>query len=75
MNISYIGFKNDTLIKLPKAKEGDDVFCIKCGGKHPLQCGTSKNKKSDLILFYKCGNKMYLGAVAGKCTVLKKADV
>lgn len=75
MNIPYIGFGNDTLEKLPKCKEGDIVFCSNCGGEHPLECGTSKGKKSDLIMFYKCGENLFLGAIAGRCIILKKADV
>lgn len=70
----YIGFGNDTLKKLLKCKEGDLVFCSKRGGQHPLECGTSNGEKVDLILFYKCGDQSYLGAIDGRCTILKKAD-
>jgi hypothetical protein len=76
MDTPYIGFSNDTLQKLPKVNKGDKVFCIKCGGEHPLECGTdSKGHESSIIMFYKCGDTAYLGAVDGCCTVLKKADV
>lgn len=75
MSTPYIGFGNDTLNKLPKCKKGDMVFCVNCGGEHPLECGTSEDKECDLLMFYKCGDKTYLGAVDGRCTVLQKADV
>ena len=72
----YIGFSNETLSKLPKAKKGDMVFCTNCGEQHPLECGKdSEGNENDSLMFYTCGDKSYLGAVDGRCVVLKKADV
>jgi len=75
MSTPYIGFGNDTLAKLPPAKEGDEIDCPNCGGRHALECGTTSGKKINLLMFYKCGEATYLGAVAGKLTIGQKADV
>ena len=76
MGTPYVGFGNDTLDKLPPAKKGDMVFCSNCGGEHPLECGTDEDgNESNLLMFYKCGEESFLGAVAGKCVILKKSDV
>lgn len=75
MSTPYILFGNDTLENQPKAHKGDVVSCKRCGGKHPLEGGTADGEESDLILFYKCGETLYLGAVAGRCIVDIPADV
>ena len=73
----FIGFGNDTLATLPDAKEGQLVPCAKCGKQHALECSTESKtgKKSELLMFYKCGKTSYLGAIGGKLIVNKKADV
>lgn len=73
--IPYIGFSNDTLESLPKAKEGDLINCPNCKGKHLLECGTSEDKKSNLILFYNCEDTHFLGAIAGNLVIGVKSDV
>jgi len=75
METPYIGFSNETLSKLPPVKKGDMVFCSNCGNQHPLECGTVNGKEDTTLMFYNCGEESFLGAVAGKCVVLKKADV
>jgi hypothetical protein len=68
----YIGFGNDTLKRLPSVKPGDSIDCPTCKGKHKLEAASDG---STLLLFYKCGNQLYLGAIDGKCTIGVKADV
>ena len=76
MKTPYVGFRNDTLAKLPPAHEGHEIDCPNCGGKHDLRAGKTKDGgKSTLLLFYNCGNKSYLGALAGRLTIGQKADV
>jgi len=75
MTTPYIGFGNNTLRKLPKAHEGDEVDCPDCGGKHKLECFESEGKKFDLLMFYVCGGRQFLGAVRGKLVIGQKADV
>jgi hypothetical protein len=76
MKIPYIGYGNDTLRDLPRVKEGDEVFCDKCGARHPLEAATNTETgaKSD-IYFYRCGEKTFLGAVGGKLVAYTKCDV
>ena len=67
MSIPYIGFGNDQLEKMPIAEEGMLIECKKCGKDHPLKCGKDeKGDKSNLLMFYNCMDKIYLGALAGK---------
>lgn len=74
MNTPHTGFSNDTLAKLPDAKVGDLIFCQHCKHQHTLEGYTEGGKPSELLLFYKCGEKTYLGAVAGKLVVTQPAD-
>ena len=69
MAIPYVGFGNEKLDKLPIVKEGDRVECVRCGKDHQLESGTVKGEKSNLLLFYKCGKRLYLGALDGRLMV------
>ncbi len=72
----WIAFGNDTLEKLPLAHKGQEIDCPQCHGKHELQAGKTKDgEESMLLLFYECGNSLYMGAVAGRLTIGQKADV
>lgn len=76
MTTPFIGFGNDTLAKLPQAKSGDEIRCRKCGGLHTLEMGTDKRgNPSDVILFYKCGEEIYVGAIAGRLIVDVEPDL
>ena len=75
MSIPYVGFGNDTLDKQPPLKKGDSVNCPNCKKIHPVECGTSDGKESDLLLFYRCGNKSYLAGINGKSIVGIKVDI
>ena len=67
----YIGFSNETLAKLLPAKAGDEIYC-KCGSRHRL---VAADDGSELLLFYRCGDQSFLGAVAGKLVVGTPSDV
>ena len=75
MATPFIGFGNDTLAKMPKVADGDPIICPRCQGVHKLQCGTSEGVKSDLLMFYDCDGKGYLGAVDGRLIAGVKPDV
>jgi hypothetical protein len=75
MKTPFIGFSNKTLSAQDTARKGDLITCPQCGQKHPLECGTSNGKESDLIMFYKCGTGLYMGALAGRLTIGVKSDV
>jgi hypothetical protein len=48
-------------------KEGDIVSCPHCGKTHPLRCSRDeKGRKSDLLLFIRCGKASYVVGMAGK---------
>jgi len=72
MSTPYIGFGNDSLSKLPTVKPGDEITCPECGARHKLE---TPDGGSTLVMFYKCGDGLYLGAVDGRCTVGVKSDV
>ncbi len=57
----YIGFDNATLEGLPLAAVGDLVQCPHCDDEHRL-----RDSKPPGLLFYECGDKVYLGAVGGR---------
>jgi hypothetical protein len=74
MSIPYIGFGNDTLADCPPVKEGDEIHCPRCNGRHWLECALQNGQKTDLLMFYHCGEGLYLGAVGGRLVVHAKAD-
>jgi hypothetical protein len=74
--VPYIGFGNETLEKLPCVKAGDEIPCSQCGRTHILQAGTGADgQPSEGLLFYKCGDTSYLGAVKGRVVTWRKPDV
>jgi hypothetical protein len=76
MSTPYIGFNNETLSKCTKVKEGDLIICPTCQEKHALTCGIDQEtgEKTDLLMFYQCGDKSFLGAVNGRLVIRKKPD-
>jgi len=70
----YIGFGNDTLDQQPSVKRGDLIICPICENRHKLEGTESEDGVKDLILFYKCGEKLRLGAVDGKLVANLKVD-
>lgn len=70
--IPYVGFGNETLAMLPKAEKGQEVDCPRCGGKHILSA--SKGSRTEL-LFYKCGDVLYLAGIDGRLVMKIKPDV
>lgn len=75
MSTPYVGFGNDTLGKMPKVADGDPIICPHCQGVHKLESAMSEGKKTDLLMFYKCGTKDYMGAVSGRLVAGLKPDV
>lgn len=75
MSTPYVGFGNDTLNKMPKVSGGDPIICPSCQGVHNLQCATKDGTPTDLLMFYKCNGKAYIGAVSGRLVAGIKADV
>lgn len=71
--VPYIGFSNETLAKLPPAKEGDTIKCKRCGEPHLLQA--AKGGPGAPMLFYHCGGKSYVGGIAGKLIAFQEPDV
>ncbi len=66
--IPYWAVGNEELNDLPSVKDGDEILCDKCNGRHRLEActDTKTGEKFDLILSYSCGEKVYIGAVHGK---------
>lgn len=75
MSTPYIGFGNDTLSKMPKVGDGDPIICPKCQSVHKLECGTKNGNKDDFLMFYRCGESSYLGAIAGRLVAGVTPDV
>ena len=71
--VPYIGFSNETLEKLPPAKEGDEIKCKRCGEPHILQA--AKGGPGTPMLFYSCGGQSYLAGIAGKLVAFQEPDV
>lgn len=71
MSTPYVGFSNKTLGRQPRAKPGDMVACG-CGESHALSGG---DDGSTVVLFYRCGDKSFLGAVGGRLATGVRADV
>jgi hypothetical protein len=66
-DVPFIAFGNDELSKMSVVKKTDKITCPKCGKKHKLECATnSEGQKTDLLMFYNCGGKSYLGAISGR---------
>lgn len=76
-DVPFIGFGNETLDKLPPVSVGDKIECVKCGGEHEL-LPTDDWKPGDgepILLYYKCGDKAFIAALAGKLIVNVRVDV
>ena len=69
--IPFVSFSNSELENKPGAYEGMPISCPTCRKQHNLTCGTNTKtgEKSDLLLFYKCGKKDFLGAINGKLII------
>ncbi len=76
-DVPYIGFGNETLNKLPTVLAGDKIECVKCGGEHELlpPDGWKEGDEQPIVLFYKCDDKSYLAAIAGKLIINVRSDV
>jgi hypothetical protein len=70
--IPYIGYSNETLNRQPIVYAGDTIRCVHCGQDHEL--GPSDSGDVNLLLWYHCGKKAYVGAVASRSVVGIKPD-
>ena len=75
MSTTYIGFGNDTLAKMPTVSDGEQIICPYCQGVHKLESATTEEGKTNILMFFKCGDKSYIGAVAGRLIAGIKPDV
>ena len=74
MTVPYIGFGNSTLKNLPQVKSGDEVHCPHCNQRHMLESSLCDGKPSEMLLFYKCGDKTFLGALNGRLVAHANSD-
>ena len=72
MTIPYIGFDNQTLAKQDKVYIGEYILCPQCKGAHILE---GDDNGGDFLLFYKCDEVIYLGAVSNSLITGIKADI
>jgi hypothetical protein len=69
----YIGFSNDDLGLRPSIKSGDMIACPNCGEKHGVEAGKDdKGNDTDLLLFYRCGDGLYLAGLSGRNVIRTK---
>jgi hypothetical protein len=74
MKTPYVGFSNDTLDQQPILRDGNQIKCPHCNNHHEVECGTVDGKKSDLLMFFKCGDLVYLAGVDGRSVLGQKSD-
>ena len=73
--IPWIAFGNETLRKLPKVEAGDKIRCPHCGGEHELiPARDEQGRPMNKLLYYRCGGKIYVGAISGRCIAGVKPD-
>lgn len=79
----FVGFTNDTLSRQPRLAEGDEITCPHCRATHVVEAGkavpadpplATGSEAPPLILFYSCGGKPYLAAVAGRSVISIRPD-
>jgi hypothetical protein len=66
MGTPYVAFGNEDLDKLAEVHAGQSILCPKCLGYHELR---ACDDGSETLLWYKCGDKPYLGAVKNRLVV------
>jgi hypothetical protein len=64
--IPFVAFSNDELAAKPRAKVGQKITCPRCNGKHKLEY---PGDGSTIIMFYRCGDALYLGALDGALVI------
>lgn len=62
---------NEELEKRPIVHAGDLIYCSKCNRRHRLKGGFKVEEDgtetpSELLLCYRCGKKLFLGALDNK---------
>lgn len=73
--IAFVGFEEDTILSLVEVSKGDPIVCPRCEGIHYLCCGKDSNgDECCLLMYYKCGGGLYLGAINERLIVGIKPD-
>ena len=75
--IPFVSFGNEELENCITVEDGQQIPCPYCVNTHELETATDKEtgEKTKLLMFFKCGNKLYLGAVNGRMVIgLKRAE-
>jgi len=71
----YIGFGNDTLDKCPVLAIGQNIICPHCEERHRVYGGKDEDgKEQDTLMFYKCGEHIYICGVHGRSVLGVKPD-
>lgn len=68
------GISDAELNSKPQVSEGSSIDCPVCGGTHILESATKvapevPDMNDGLLMFYKCGDKIYLGAIKGRSVI------
>jgi DNA-directed RNA polymerase subunit RPC12/RpoP len=76
MNMPFVSFSNDEIKEGEPMKRGDKIRCPHCKGKHRIMLGTEDGKKTDALMFYRCGRTGYLAGLNGRSVMERftKAD-
>ena len=62
----FVVFDHKTLELSEWVEAGDEIKCPNCNLQHQLECATENGKPIQRLLFYKCGESCYLGAIANR---------
>ena len=66
-NVKRLRNAMETLPQLePVVEEGELITCPHCLERHPLERGPNQGS---LLLFFRCGEALRLGAIAGKLLI------
>lgn len=76
MSPKYVGYSNETLEAQLEVKAGDKIMCDLCQEQHELTAASDLENGEPVagLLFYKCGESVFLGAVSGKLVIHTKPD-
>ena len=67
----FVSFGNDELENCITVEDGQQIPCPHCIGAHKLKSATDTEtgKKTNLLMFFDCNGKTYLGAVNGRMVI------
>ncbi len=67
--ISATGFGDRELANLDWVEAGDRIQCRQCGKEHILRSGSNDGKPGGVVLWFKCGETTFIGAIANRCLI------